>query len=179
MAARGPDIWLAAGRALVIADIDITLEALCAQTGKTRGSFYHHFPSVQDYHDALLEHWRSKATLEVIAAVESHGDPRVDNLNARAAQENHRFERALRALGVRHAPTGKVVEEIDQRREVYIAKLAQEDLKLEPVAALAVARLGIALFIAGQMRDPDNLSTFNAGAESWLLAAAVSYGQSR
>ncbi|ESQ74797.1 hypothetical protein [Asticcacaulis sp. AC402] len=174
MADRGPDLWLAAGRTLVVAGIDITLEALCAETGKTRGSFYHHFTSVQHYRDKLLENWRRKATLDIITAVEQHGRHRAEALNRMATREDHRFERALRGLAIRHADVATIVEDVDSRREDYIARLAREDLQLEPAAAEAVARLGIALFIAGQLRAPDNLQAFNAGAEAWLMAAVTS-----
>ncbi|EGF89770.1 tetR family transcriptional regulator [Asticcacaulis biprosthecium C19] len=170
MAQRGPDLWLTAGKALVVADVEITLEALCARTGKTRGSFYHHFASVEAYRSALLEHWRRQATLDIIAQVDGLGSDRIDRLNAMATREDHRFERALRALGVWHADIGRSVEEVDQLREAYLVRLAREDLKLDAETAQAVARLGMALFIAGQMRAPDDLEGFNVAAETWLMA---------
>lgn len=170
MAERGPDLWLAAGKALVVADIEITLEAVCARTGKTRGSFYHHFGSVEAYRQALLEHWRRKATLDIIAQVDELGNDRIDGLNALATREDHRFERALRALGVWNSDIRRIVEEVDQLREAYLIRLAREDLKLDAETAKAVARLGLSLFIAGQMRAPDDLESFNAAAEGWLMA---------
>ncbi|QIE57069.1 TetR/AcrR family transcriptional regulator [Pikeienuella piscinae] len=52
--------WLALGR-LALAEAGpaaLTVEALTARAGKTRGSFYHHFPTHGDFVAALAAEWR-------------------------------------------------------------------------------------------------------------------------
>ncbi|MFV0475883.1 MAG: helix-turn-helix domain-containing protein [Pikeienuella sp.] len=60
MARMTKEAWLALGReALTEAGPDeLTIDALTARAGKTRGSFYHHFRGHDDFLRALAAAWR-------------------------------------------------------------------------------------------------------------------------
>ncbi len=60
--------WVAAGTDLLAKENvrGVQIPALCQRLGVTKGSFYWHFGSLADLLRRLLEHWRQRATLEII-----------------------------------------------------------------------------------------------------------------
>ena len=45
---------------------ELTIENLTKKLNKTKGSFYHHFKSRDDYFKKLLEFWEEKQTFDII-----------------------------------------------------------------------------------------------------------------
>jgi AcrR family transcriptional regulator len=60
--------WVAAGTDILAEENvrGVQIPALCQQLGVTKGSFYWHFGSLADLLRRLLEHWRQRATLDII-----------------------------------------------------------------------------------------------------------------
>src|SRR5215213_1256483 len=60
--------WVAAGTDILAAENvrGVQIPALCQRLGVTKGSFYWHFGSLADLLRRLLEHWRQRATLDII-----------------------------------------------------------------------------------------------------------------
>lgn len=49
----------------------LTAAGLCDRMGVTRGSFYHHFASFDDFVDALLRYWEERYTEDPVALVQA------------------------------------------------------------------------------------------------------------
>mgnify|MGYP000959901085 CR=1 FL=1 len=54
----------------------LTLESLCVAAGRTKGSFYHHFGTVEDVLVELARRWRRTETDEIGAVAAAEADPR-------------------------------------------------------------------------------------------------------
>ena len=54
-------IWLETGLRLLIAEGEsaLTVERLCRETKKTKGSFYHHFDGQDGFRQRLIEWWKT------------------------------------------------------------------------------------------------------------------------
>jgi AcrR family transcriptional regulator len=59
--------WLETGLQLLGSEGEkaLTIERLCQVAGRTKGSFYHHFKSYDDFVNALLEYWQSECTNQI------------------------------------------------------------------------------------------------------------------
>ena len=71
------DAWLQAGfNALDRHGYEaVSAQALARRLNVTRGSFYHHFTSRQEFVDHLLGRWERQYTLDVISAARGASDP--------------------------------------------------------------------------------------------------------
>ncbi|HEY6426077.1 MAG TPA: TetR/AcrR family transcriptional regulator [Acidimicrobiales bacterium] len=49
----------------------LTAAGLCDRMGVTRGSFYHHFTSFDDFVDRLMDYWEERYTTDLVAVVEA------------------------------------------------------------------------------------------------------------
>lgn len=161
--------WIKGGQALIEADKPLNLETLCQVMGRTKGSFYHHFESIGHFTKVLLEDWRQDATLAIMTQVDTIATDRMKALYGLAQNNNHRFERKLRALGWQDASIGKVIEVVDNERETFIFKVLQSEQPLSKNDAAAKARLLISLFIAAQCRDPDRFETYILSAARLII----------
>lgn len=67
--------WLGAGLAALADDgaPGVTIDKMSARLGASKGSYYHHFGSVQGFKLALLEHFEAEHTTRYIDAVEHEG----------------------------------------------------------------------------------------------------------
>jgi AcrR family transcriptional regulator len=54
-------IWLETGLQLLIGEGEsaLTIDRLCRETKKTKGSFYHHFAGQEEFRTQLIEWWKS------------------------------------------------------------------------------------------------------------------------
>ncbi|MBC7143911.1 MAG: TetR/AcrR family transcriptional regulator [Thioclava marina] len=111
----------------------IKIEALCQKLGVTKGSFYWHFETRGDLLGAMLGHWRKKMTLNVIRSISISGvDPRerLRSLFALPRRKNSpafaQIEAAIRDWGRRVEIPRKAVQEVDEIRFDYIAKLFRD-----------------------------------------------------
>lgn len=150
----------------------VTLEALCAAAGRTRGSFYHHFPSVADLFVALAQRWRRTETDDIGAVALAQADPRkgLRALARRSEAMDHRLEIGVRALAADHPEVAARVREADDAREAIIAGLLSRAYGLEASEARDVARLFHSLQLAGQVRAPGDVAGFSAGPARRLTA---------
>ncbi len=94
----------------------LSLERLTAAAGRTKGSFYHHFQSRDDFLAALVEHWRE--TVVEAAARPYRDDPAAwpALLHDAPFQLNQPFERALRRLAADEPVVRAGVERVDRER---------------------------------------------------------------
>ena len=126
---RSPRDWLeAAVVALAEGGLSrVAIEPLARRLGVTKGSFYHHFESLDALVRALLEHWEREGTDAVILSLDALEDPRerlrglvqvswerLDHLRAEAA-----LAAAASAGDPRVAP---VVARVTAKRLAYVQR---------------------------------------------------------
>lgn len=112
--------WLSLGERLLCEEgaAALSLERLTEAAGRTKGSFYHHFQSRDDFLAALTRRWRE--TVVEPAARPYRDDPRPAAwqalLHDAPLQLNQPFERAVRRLAVGEPIVRAGVERVDRER---------------------------------------------------------------
>lgn len=157
MARFGRDDWLRLGLAALAdgGEPGLRLEAITGRAGKTRGSFYHHFETHDDFIAALVSAWKTQNTDALIAEAEGE-DTAVASarkLNALAAGLDHRLDRAVRRLSARHPAAAEAVATVDAARIAYLRQL-QADPASEASADYAL--IEYAVFVGIQTILPDS-----------------------
>jgi AcrR family transcriptional regulator len=111
LARRGPDA--------------VTIDALCREAGKTKGSFYAHFESHDAFLSALAEAWRQRDTEAVMRAADAAptASDRLAALDRLAIRLDPKLDRAMRQLSDRHAGIADAVGAVDETRIAYLARL--------------------------------------------------------
>lgn len=141
----------------------LTIEALCRRAGKTKGSFYAHFPAIEAYLAALAGHWRETFTHRLMQEADKGGLPqgRLIALDRMALALDVRVEQGMRRLAQLDAGVAATCAEVDRERIAYLEKLHGESGRFTPQEALALARVEYAAFIGFQQLDlglsPDDL----------------------
>jgi AcrR family transcriptional regulator len=150
--------WIEEGFHLLVEEGDgaLTVDALCARMGRSKGSFYHHFAGRPGYVEALLDTWERQATDRLIET--GHSDaPVEDRLRAvnRQASElrNARLERAIRGWAAREPLAGKVQDRVDRRRLAFLEELCAERMG-NGNASKVMARVFQLAFVGAQHLDP-------------------------
>jgi len=135
----------------------LTLERLSEATGKTRGSFYHHFEDHQAFLSALAARWRETGTEAPIAEADAahRSGKRRETLARRTVEVDHALERGLRRLAASEPVIAKAVAEVDERRIDYVARLFRSELGLPADEGLTRARIQHCAFVGAQMVFPD------------------------
>ena len=122
--------WLDLGLERLAADGPdaLTVDGLCAAAGRTKGSFYHHFESREDFVAALLAHWSKSHTEDVIDKVEKDtgGTARRRALDTLSARLDDRIERQMRRWAGSDAAVAAAIAANDGRRIAYLEKLIGE-----------------------------------------------------
>lgn len=126
-----PEVWIdAAARVLVDKSVDgISVDALAKGLNVTRGSFYWHFKDREDLLRQLLQTWRDTATEQIIDRFERRNTkPRelIRELlrlpfHGTSAQRGASIELAIRAWARRDELARHVVDDVDAKRQAYIA----------------------------------------------------------
>ncbi len=170
--ARQP--WLDAGFRILKEEghSSLTLDRLCAAANKTKGSFYHHFPSLDRCFEMLLAAWEESMTQAPIRAAEAEGKPEEQTaiLEAEVSIQDHSLDQAIRAWG-RHHPIAKAaVIRVDALRVDFLARLHMEAGRAR---ARDLAHLEYATFLGMQQLDLQKPA--EAAAVKDLLREALSH----
>jgi len=165
-------VELAVARLRAVGPTALTLEALCAAAGRTRGSFYHHFTTVEALLSQVALRWRRTETDEVGAASLADPDPRkaLRALARRSEQMDHGLEIGIRALAGTSGAVAAIVSEVDAEREAILTRLMQAAYGLPADRAADVARIFHSLQLAAQLRAPHDVGGFQKGAARALTA---------
>jgi len=104
----------------------VTVDALAAQLGITRGSFYHHFKDRHDLSKEMLDYWIQRWTIEIRDDVEALGLDGLQSLTALGNLIKHRqaagYDTAVRAWAIHDDVAKKVVKKADKIRLDFIRK---------------------------------------------------------
>ena len=103
----------------------LSIDTLALRTGKTKGSFYHHFYGREDYIARLLEHYEKTATIEVIQLSSDAVTPRerLAALTTLTFQLSSRLELAIRAWALNDPLVRRFQDRMDRRRLSYLEEL--------------------------------------------------------
>lgn len=99
----------------------LTVDRLCTRSGRTRGSFYHHFEDAEAYLDALAHRWAQCSTDELIARTPDS----FSTLRDLASRLDPVLELEMRRLAARKPGLQPIVETVDRQRVAHLAALHQ------------------------------------------------------
>ena len=111
----------------------LTIDNLVLHTGKTKGSFYHHFKNRNKYIEALLAHYEAKVTVEILHEVNKASGKieRLKKLTKLVFQISSKLELVIRAWALYEPLVKKIQDRIDQKRldhlkNIYLSSCVNE-----------------------------------------------------
>lgn len=133
----------------------LTIESLCQASGRTKGSFYHHFQGVEDFLEALLDEWERTFTERLIDQSACEPDPsrQLSALDALAGVLDRDTEQGVRRLARRSPSIAARITRVDAKRIVFLESLYADLLHAKRDAAV-LARVEYAAFLGFQQLDP-------------------------
>jgi len=160
----GAWLWVEAAYAILVEEghRGLTIERLTTVTGKTRGSFYHHFGSADGFTARLLDDWREQHTERIarLAATDLEPSNRRALVHREAIRLDARIDIAIRRWAGADEKVLAACQGVDRRRMDVLVRdiVALAEAKgrvLPPVEVEMLARLEYAAFIGGQMLASD------------------------
>lgn len=112
-------------------------QPLAKKLNVTRGSFYYHFESVDDFHAAVIAHWSERSSGRIIKRAQDTGDPRtaLNELLQKTFHSGEELERAIRSWSTVQSAVAEAVEQVDRDRIKVAEKLLVEGGVHRPAAA--------------------------------------------
>ncbi|MBX2873389.1 MAG: TetR/AcrR family transcriptional regulator [Saprospiraceae bacterium] len=157
MARLSKEDWLEEGFKILkeFAQDKLRILYLCQRLKVTRGSFYHHFSSIENYVASLMQRWEKENTRQYIdlANQKSGAQDKMNVLNDLILQQDHAIEAAIRSWGFYQPLVKEYLDRVDQLRvgyleEIFIGK------GYDKKEASIMAELEYALLIGVQHRYP-------------------------
>ena len=135
----------------------MTLDGLCARAKKTKGSFYHHFGSVPDFVQCLLDDWEATATQGVIDDVEKSGRglKGLQLLQQITSGLDVTIEKAVRNLAERSQDAQGHLQRVDAKRIAFLEQLHLALPGATAERAALLARVEYATFVGLMYIDPN------------------------
>lgn len=147
--------WIRAGLGLLSEEGEhaLTLERLCADMRKTRGSFYHHFSDMNAFIGAMLDQWTEDQTHMPIRRADEERDAfaRMKRLDRVVAGLDHKLDQIIRAWSIRDPRAKRAIDRVDKLRVSYIA-LLYGGFGLNGDDAERLAELEYTLFLGAQQK---------------------------
>ncbi len=104
----------------------LTIENLTKGLNKTKGSFYHHFKSRDDYSEKLLNYWEEKQTFDIVSI--SQEEKTFKGVNTKLLELSKQnldpeLEVAIRAWALRDTLARVFIERIDNQRLGFLREM--------------------------------------------------------
>lgn len=140
--------WLEAGLSILEEQgpASLSIENLAAGTGKTKGSFYHHFKNREDYIEALLAHYGEMTEAHI---EESDHRQRLKKLTEQVFQISSRLELVIRAWSLYDPKVKAFQDEMDRKRLDFLRGLYASSMEDEALVEFTVYK-NYSLFIGLQ-----------------------------
>lgn len=150
--------WLEEGFKILteFAQDKLKIMYLCERLGVTRGSFYHHFTSIENYVSELMEEWEDQNTMEFIRVASQGQSPedKIELLNNQVKRTNHALETSIRSWSFYKPIVKKHLEKVDRIRLSYLENIFEESGMPSEQAKLK-AKLEYILLVGLQQLFPD------------------------
>ena len=93
-------------------------QPLAKKLNVTRGSFYHHFESLEAFHTAVIAHWSKSTSGQMAQEAQDIGEAHeaLDNLLQKTLCSGEALERAIRSWSTVTPFVAEAVERVDQER---------------------------------------------------------------
>jgi AcrR family transcriptional regulator len=132
----------------------ITIEILCKNADKTKGSFYFHFKNIDVYLERLTQYWFEEYT-QKITQKPIQNMQRLDLLNQLVGRLDLNLEVGIRNLALKNETVQKTVRKADRYRIKWLSTLYVNTGKYEEAQAEALATIEIAAFTGFKLINPD------------------------
>jgi AcrR family transcriptional regulator len=154
--------WWLAGITLLAAkgSQGLTIDALCQKMGVTKGSFYHHFKSYENYIKSLLDFYETEGTFDIIDQLKDLPTPMeklkgLIDMVVKASTDYLEYpEKSIRAWSNYDESVKEVVARVDKRRLDYLIHLC-EDILSDKEKGLVMGRLAYAILIGSEHMEPN------------------------
>jgi len=130
------DTWLEEGLKILeeSGPGSLTIDNLVLRTNKTKGSFYHHFKNRNKYIEAILAHYETKVTVEILHEVNKASGKieRLKKLTELVFQISSKLELVIRAWALYEPLVKKTQDRIDEKRldhlkSIYLSSCVDEE----------------------------------------------------
>lgn len=132
----------------------LTIEELCEKAIKTKGSFYFHFKTIEEFLISLTHEWLDTYTTKITQTTNTQSQ-KLDFLNQLAARIDLDLETGIRQLASRNEQVQEIVKQADDTRIKWLAELYSNSGSYNKSDALALANIEIAAFTGFKLIKPD------------------------
>lgn len=158
MARLNKQDWLKEGFKILaeFAQNKLRILYLCDRLQVTKGSFYHHFKSIDDYITELMKYWEEENTLDFIAVASKGNSPeeKMELLNLQVSKVKQAVETSIRSWSFYHPVVKEHLARVDKTRLAFLQGIFEE-MGNEKKKAMFLAKIEYALLIGVQQLFPD------------------------
>ena len=155
----------------------VRVEVLAKQLGVTKGSFYWHFTDRSALLAEVLQTWRKRETLGIIERLESTHEPAMTRLSRLlrvqfdAQKAEAEIELSIRLWARRDTHAAQALQEVDELRLRYIAKLLAEIGTDEDAIDARAVLIYCYMQVSGSLAEPVRDKRLTQACERILMGA--------